>query len=112
MGSGGLSLPPMNHSGISTPQSIGATAVPGSLDQKLTQGAGNPAAPNASSTLLASSSSDGRSSPTAGVTPSSLPATRLATITPKALERCFFLQAEDGIRYLTVTGVQTCALPI
>src|SRR2546430_13424013 len=27
--------------------------------------------------------------------------------------RCFFFfQAEDGIRYLTVTGVQTCALPI
>src|SRR5205085_10204944 len=26
---------------------------------------------------------------------------------------CFFVfQAEDGIRYLTVTGVQTCALPI
>src|SRR5690349_24115002 len=26
---------------------------------------------------------------------------------------CFFLfQAEDGIRYLYVTGVQTCALPI
>src|SRR5256886_11713072 len=24
----------------------------------------------------------------------------------------FFFQAEDGIRYLTVTGVQTCALPI
>src|SRR3989440_12705315 len=24
----------------------------------------------------------------------------------------FFLQAEDGIRYLIVTGVQTCALPI
>src|SRR6266478_7336557 len=24
----------------------------------------------------------------------------------------FFLQAEDGIRGLTVTGVQTCALPI
>src|SRR2546430_7416254 len=24
----------------------------------------------------------------------------------------FFLQAEDGIRNLTVTGVQTCALPI
>src|SRR5256886_1598406 len=23
-----------------------------------------------------------------------------------------FYQAEDGIRYLTVTGVQTCALPI
>src|SRR5256886_11256903 len=30
-------------------------------------------------------------------------------------ERCivfFFFQAEDGIRDLTVTGVQTCALPI
>src|SRR2546430_5607969 len=25
---------------------------------------------------------------------------------------CFFFQAEDGIRYLTVTEVQTCALPI
>src|SRR5262249_57340681 len=25
---------------------------------------------------------------------------------------CFFLQAEDGIRYWSVTGVQTCALPI
>src|SRR2546430_16787861 len=25
---------------------------------------------------------------------------------------CCFLQAEDGIRDLTVTGVQTCALPI
>src|SRR2546430_10419409 len=24
----------------------------------------------------------------------------------------FFFQEEDGIRYLTVTGVQTCALPI
>src|SRR6266853_432994 len=24
----------------------------------------------------------------------------------------FFFQAEDGIRLLTVTGVQTCALPI
>src|SRR2546430_12893702 len=24
----------------------------------------------------------------------------------------FFFQAEDGIRYLTVTGFQTCALPI
>src|SRR2546430_7355587 len=29
-------------------------------------------------------------------------------------QRCFrfFFQAEDGIRDLTVTGVQTCALPI
>src|SRR6478736_9477909 len=25
---------------------------------------------------------------------------------------CFFFQAEDGIRDFTVTGVQTCALPI
>src|SRR5207248_5563508 len=25
---------------------------------------------------------------------------------------CFFFQAEDGIRDRTVTGVQTCALPI
>src|SRR5256886_6514457 len=32
---------------------------------------------------------------------------------PIALMRCFFFfQAEDGIRDLTVTGVQTCALPI
>src|SRR2546430_6257687 len=29
-----------------------------------------------------------------------------------ANEVFFFCQAEDGIRYLTVTGVQTCALPI
>src|SRR5256886_13185536 len=28
------------------------------------------------------------------------------------VESCFFFQAEDGIRDLTVTGVQTCALPI
>src|SRR5258706_11060875 len=25
---------------------------------------------------------------------------------------CFFFQAEDGIRYWSVTGVQTCALPL
>src|SRR5258707_3747082 len=25
---------------------------------------------------------------------------------------CFLFQAEDGIRYIGVTGVQTCALPI
>src|SRR2546430_8459725 len=33
---------------------------------------------------------------------------------PAAYDRCvsFFFQAEDGIRDLTVTGVQTCALPI
>src|SRR2546430_13578080 len=29
-----------------------------------------------------------------------------------ALYHFFFFQAEDGIRDLTVTGVQTCALPI
>src|SRR5438874_694788 len=29
-----------------------------------------------------------------------------------ALVRFFFFQAEDGIRDLYVTGVQTCALPI
>src|SRR5256886_6101420 len=29
-----------------------------------------------------------------------------------ALDSDFFFQAEDGIRDLTVTGVQTCALPI
>src|SRR5688572_33436057 len=28
------------------------------------------------------------------------------------IESSFFFQAEDGIRDLTVTGVQTCALPI
>src|SRR2546430_5948267 len=30
----------------------------------------------------------------------------------KRMTGCFFFQAEDGIRDLTVTGVQTCALPI
>src|SRR5207245_6912787 len=29
-----------------------------------------------------------------------------------AFALCFFFQAEDGIRDATVTGVQTCALPI
>src|SRR2546429_2172546 len=29
-----------------------------------------------------------------------------------ALLVCFFFQAEDGIRDVAVTGVQTCALPI
>src|SRR5689334_24660621 len=32
--------------------------------------------------------------------------------TRSAAARCFFFQAEDGIRVGTVTGVQTCALPI
>src|SRR2546430_9234669 len=30
----------------------------------------------------------------------------------RSCSMCFFFQAEDGIRDLTVTGVQTCALPI
>src|SRR5256886_6686642 len=34
------------------------------------------------------------------------------TVTRKEDEMVFFFQAEDGIRDLTVTGVQTCALPI
>src|SRR5256886_12110164 len=32
--------------------------------------------------------------------------------TPSGWTLCFFFQAEAGIRVLTVTGVQTCALPI
>src|ERR1039457_4741583 len=31
---------------------------------------------------------------------------------PRAESMLFFFQAEDGIRYDKVTGVQTCALPI
>src|SRR2546430_16964466 len=31
---------------------------------------------------------------------------------PRTCSFLFFFQAEDGIRDLTVTGVQTCALPI
>src|SRR5207248_6605962 len=31
---------------------------------------------------------------------------------PSITPSVFFFQAEDGIRYRTVTGVQTCALPI
>src|SRR2546430_1018746 len=33
-------------------------------------------------------------------------------ITQRIVHSDFFFQAEDGIRDLTVTGVQTCALPI
>src|SRR2546430_10238795 len=36
---------------------------------------------------------------------------RVAIVTYSG-EIIFFFQAEDGIRDLTVTGVQTCALPI
>src|SRR2546430_10435379 len=34
------------------------------------------------------------------------------TIMSQIVTMFFFFQAEDGIRDLTVTGVQTCALPI
>src|SRR5256886_3629211 len=37
---------------------------------------------------------------------------RRSSIQPYSYCRSFFFQAEDGIRDLTVTGVQTCALPI
>src|SRR2546430_1109343 len=36
----------------------------------------------------------------------------LAAIILEGIPFFFFFQAEDGIRDLTVTGVQTCALPI
>src|SRR3712207_4252371 len=43
-----------------------------------------------------------------------LAATNRSEILDKTLLRhgCFFFQAEDGIRDIGVTGVQTCALPI
>src|SRR6266567_8674724 len=37
---------------------------------------------------------------------------RYAAICDSLMPFNFFFQAEDGIRCLTVTGVQTCALPI
>src|SRR5207237_6084619 len=36
----------------------------------------------------------------------------IAYVFNNVLSRIFFFQAEDGIRYSSVTGVQTCALPI
>src|SRR6266487_5590690 len=36
----------------------------------------------------------------------------LAPLATLAARRFFFFQAEDGIRVVRVTGVQTCALPI
>src|SRR5688572_32624035 len=39
-------------------------------------------------------------------------ATSAARSSPTTRSRSFFFQAEDGIRGLTVTGVQTCSLPI
>src|SRR5262249_60077546 len=37
---------------------------------------------------------------------------RCFSIVLDSLRVCFFFQAEDGIRDWSVTGVQTCALPI
>src|SRR5256886_9444849 len=37
---------------------------------------------------------------------------RIMALLASQYSGCFFFQAEDGIRDLTVTGVQTCALPI
>src|SRR2546430_3232874 len=42
----------------------------------------------------------------------SAPVLVLALKSADGLSLFFFFQAEDGIRDLTVTGVQTCALPI
>src|SRR2546430_13419844 len=39
-------------------------------------------------------------------------AARIVLLTSASIVAFFFFQAEDGIRDLTVTGVQTCALPI
>src|SRR2546430_2137273 len=38
--------------------------------------------------------------------------TSLGQFSGRVQQTYFFFQAEDGIRDLTVTGVQTCALPI
>src|ERR1039457_3141893 len=37
---------------------------------------------------------------------------KASSVLPARARSCFFFQAEDGIRDYTVTGVQTCALPI
>src|SRR5688572_30101644 len=39
-------------------------------------------------------------------------ANQAPTVATEVVADLFFFQAEDGIRDLTVTGVQTCALPI
>src|SRR5260370_4031739 len=99
-GAGDSPRPPMNHSGIKTPQSIGATAVDASLEPKLTAADGKPADANDSSTRQASSVSDGTSSSTGGVTPFSLPFSRAATITASALEMCTLC----GVATTTTSG--------
>src|SRR4029434_11314886 len=37
---------------------------------------------------------------------------RESTCAPDKSQNSYYLQEEDGIRYASVTGVQTCALPI
>src|SRR5579859_8173667 len=63
--------------------------------------AGSPSFAAASRAYSASSRPSGSPSSAAAITASSA-----SRVVP------FFFQAEDGIRGLTVTGVQTCALPI
>src|ERR1017187_7725400 len=47
-----------------------------------------------------------------GICVSSRTRTRLNLGSPISTVQFFFFQAEDGIRDTSVTGVQTCALPI
>src|SRR2546430_691399 len=64
----------------------------------------------ASSGLLVDAPGSGPGSPRGRREPrGGAPPAGLATLTRGLF---FFFQAEDGIRDLTVTGVQTCALPI
>ncbi len=103
----------MNHSGISTPQSIGATAVPGSLEPKLTPAAWRPALPSDARICQASSVSEGMSSSIGGFTPSSLPATRLATITPSAFEMCTLcgVTTTTALGLASVNSRPSCSIP-
>src|SRR5256886_8572604 len=54
----------------------------------------------------------GNASPHPATASAELASQRCPRGTAAAGARYFFFQAEDGIRDLTVTGVQTCALPI
>src|SRR5438105_3502073 len=100
IGRDGSRLPPMNQRGISTPQSIGATAVSGSFEPKLTPAAGSRAAPKDSRTRHASCVSDGRFSSMGGATPFNLPATRPATTTPSA----FAMWTLCGVATMVTSG--------
>src|SRR6202171_6562106 len=99
-GTGGSCRPPMNHSGISTPQSIGATAVAGSLPPKLTPTDGTPAEASDSSTSQARSVAAGTSRAIEGGAPTRRPATRPATSTPIA----FPLWTLWGVATTTASG--------